>query len=147
MKTSLVSLELPEVFSPGNHIHSSLWLHLPAGLTNGIIFHRCTGTDTGFHGTELTIENNRLFYVIKRFWPGNALAVKSVSSVPLGAWLHLAVSYDGSAQAKGMRLFLNGEPLQVEVVRDHLYKSPENGGTGFSFGAIDALDWAEERAH
>jgi hypothetical protein len=132
-------LSLPGVagsLQPSEPYTFSSWLKLPAGLTNGIIFHRCTGTDTGFHGTELRLENNRLFYVIKRFWPGNALAIKSVKSVPAGEWLHLAVSYDGSAQAKGMRLYLNGEPLEVEVVRDHLYKAPENGGSGFSFGAM-----------
>src|SRR5262249_19656911 len=81
------------------------WLKLPRTLTNGVILHRSDGTDTGFHGTELKLENGRLFFVIKRFWPGNALAVRSIDPVPLDEWIHVAVAYDGSAQAAGMSLF------------------------------------------
>ncbi len=32
------------------------------------------------------------------------------------------MTYDGSSRAAGIRLYLNGAPLDVEVVRDHLYK-------------------------
>jgi hypothetical protein len=112
------------------------WLKVPAGLTNAVIFHRCAGTDTGFHGTELSIEEGRLFFVIKRFWPGNALAIRSNASLPTDEWVQVGVSYDGSARASGMRLFVNGEVVDREIVRDHLYKSPENGGGGLSFGAL-----------
>jgi hypothetical protein len=111
------------------------WLDLPSGLTNGLIFHRCEGTDTGFHGTELTLDDGRLMFVLKRFWPGNALAVRSRESVASKGWLQFAVSYDGSARAAGVRLYLNGEPLLSEIVRDHLDKTPQNSKTGFSFGA------------
>src|SRR5262249_40860084 len=112
------------------------WLKLPNTLTNGVILHRSEGTDTGFHGTELKLEDGRLLFVIKRFWPGNALAVRSVDAVPLDEWVHVAVAYDGSARTSGMRLFLNGQPLRLEVIRSHLTKSPQNGGSGISFGAL-----------
>ena len=112
------------------------WLKLPPGLTNGVIFHRCEGTDTGFHGTELVLEDGRLLFVLKRFWPGNSLAVRSREIVDLQNWAQLAVSYDGSARAAGIRLYLNGEPVSSEVVRDHLEKTPQNSKTGFSFGAL-----------
>ncbi len=112
------------------------WLERPTGLTNGVIFHRCEGTDTGFHGTELSLEDSHLFFVIKRFWPGNALAVRSVAPVPAGRWVQVAVSVDGSARAQGITLFLDGQPAPVEVVRNQLTKSPENGGSGFTFGAL-----------
>jgi hypothetical protein len=112
------------------------WLKLPETLTNGVIFHRSEGTDTGFHGTELKLEDGRLLFVIKRFWPGNALAVRSAETLPLGKWTHVALSYDGSAQTRGMLLFIDGKPVKTEVVHDHLYKSPQNGGNGISFGAL-----------
>jgi cytochrome c553 len=112
------------------------WLKLPANLTNGVIFHRCEGTDTGFHGTELSLEDGRLFFVLKRFWPGNALAIRSRETVPRERWILLAVSYDGSARARGMQLYLDGQLAPSEIVRDHLTKGPENSKTGFSFGAL-----------
>ena len=111
------------------------WLRLPRELTNAVIFHRTEGTDVGFHGTELNLDEGRLFFVIKRFWPGNAIAIRSTGIVPADQWVQVGVSYDGSGQAEGMTLFLDGEPLKCETVRNHLFKSPENGGGGLSFGA------------
>ena len=112
------------------------WLKIPAGLTNAVLFHRCAGTDTGFHGTELSLEEGRLQFVIKRFWPGNALAVRARLPLPNEQWVHVGISYDGSARAKGMELFVNGEPVEQDILRDHLYKSPEAGGDALSFGAL-----------
>jgi hypothetical protein len=112
------------------------WLKFPTTLTNAVIFHRCDGTDVGFHGTELDLDEGRLFFVIKRFWPGNALAIRSKEKVRADDWIQVAVSYDGSGQAEGMELFVDGHPLAAEIVRNHLYKSPQNGGSGLSFGAL-----------
>ncbi len=112
------------------------WLKVPANLTNAVIFHRCEGTDTGFHGTELDLDQGRLFFVIKRFWPGNALALRSTERIQPDQWVQVGVSYDGSGRAEGMRLFLDGQPSAAEILRNHLYKSPQNSGTGFSFGAL-----------
>lgn len=110
-------------------------LKLPTALTNAVIFHRTAGTDVGFHGTELCLDDSHLMFVIKRFWPGNAIAVRSNEKIPADDWAQIGVSYDGSGQAEGMALFLNGQPMKCEIVRNHLYKSPENGGSGLSFGA------------
>jgi hypothetical protein len=35
-----------------------------------------------------------------------------------------------------MRLFIDGQPARAEIIRDHLTKSPQNGGSGISFGAL-----------
>ncbi len=111
------------------------WLRLPEALTNGVIFHRTDGTDVGFHGTELMLEDGKLFFAIKRFWPGNALAVRSRQIVPRERWVCIGVSCDGSGDAAGMRLYIDGAADDSEIVRNRLYKSPENGGTGLIFGA------------
>jgi hypothetical protein len=112
------------------------WLYLPKTVTNAIICHRESGTDTGFHGIELSLDEGRLKFIIKRFWPGNALAVLSFAPVPAEEWVQIGMSYDGSARAEGMTLFVNGRPAPTEIVRDHLYKNPGEGGNGLSFGAL-----------
>src|SRR5882724_3118475 len=121
---------------PWDQYTISFWLKIPSALTNAVIFHHCQGTDTGFHGTELDLDQSRLFFVIKRFWPGNAIAIRSTETVPAEAWVQVSVSYDGSGMAEGMRLFINGKRVESETVRNHLYKSPESGGNGLSFGAL-----------
>jgi hypothetical protein len=112
------------------------WLYLPASLTNAVICHRESGTDTGFHGIELSLDEGRLMFVIKRFWPGNALAVRSLETVPSQEWVQIGMSYDSSARADGVTLFVNGRQTATDTVRDHLYKNPGEGGDGLSFGAL-----------
>ncbi len=111
------------------------WLQLPKAISNAVIFHRTEGTDVGFHGTELCLDQGHLSFVIKRFWPGNAIAIRSTAELSPEQWTQIGVSYDGSGKAAGMSLFLNGQPVKSEIVRDNLFKSPENGGSGLSFGA------------
>ena len=38
----------------------------------------------------------------------------------LGDWYHVALTYDGSGKAAGLRLFVDGEPARVDVVGDSL---------------------------
>jgi hypothetical protein len=127
----------------------AFWMHLPAGLKQGIVFHRQSGTDTGFHGAELTLDEGRLQLALVRFWPGNAIAVRTRTAVADGRWVHVAACYDASGTAAGLRLFVDGKPAEVEVVRDHLTKNTEGGGgivfgermrsPGLKGGAIDDL--------
>jgi hypothetical protein len=123
-------------FSAWTPYTAVFWLYLPKSLTNAIICHRESGTDAGFHGIELSLDEGRLMFVIKRFWPGNALAVRSLETVPSEEWVQIGMSYDGSATAEGMTLFINGRQPATEIVRNHLYKSPGDGGDGLSFGAL-----------
>jgi hypothetical protein len=79
-------------------------------------------SDAGSRGFELTLDHGRPFFGLIHFWPGNAIAVRSTRALPLGEWSQLAVTYDGSSRASGIHLYLNGAPLDTDVVRDHLYK-------------------------
>jgi hypothetical protein len=79
-------------------------------------------SDAGSRGFELTLDHGRPFFGLIHFWPGNAIAMRARQPLPMGEWSSLTVTYDGSSRAAGIRLYLNGAPLDVEVVRDHLYK-------------------------
>ncbi len=55
--------------------------------------------------------------------PHNYLHVKTETSVPLDEWTHVAFSYDGSAQASGSQLYINGQAQEISVEYDRLYKN------------------------
>ncbi len=131
----LIFTNFPATFEPWSQYSVLLRVRLPAALTNGVIFHNSEGTDVGFHGTEVTLVNDRLFFAIKRFWPGNAIAVRSVTAVPHEKWTQIGATYDGSGRAEGLKLYVDGKPAAVEILRDHLEKSPECGTKDVSFGA------------
>src|SRR5262249_32342341 len=79
-------------------------------------------TDSGSRGYELVLENGKPTFSLIHFWPGNALKVAAKTILPLNLWSHLAITYDGSSRASGLHLFLNGQPLPLDIVRDNLFK-------------------------
>jgi hypothetical protein len=89
----------------------------------------------GVHGTELSFDEGRLFFGLIRFWPGNALAIRTRHPLPAKTWVHVAVMSDGSGKAAGLRIDLDGRPAENEVIRDCLEKDLEPSGTGLDFAA------------
>lgn len=87
-----------------------------------VIAHHTRGTDCGYNGWDLTIENGHLESRMARVWPGNAISVRTVDAIPSDQWHQIAATYDGSSAAKGLRLFLNGKELQTAVIRDDVKK-------------------------
>ena len=86
-----------------------------------VILHQSRAwSDAGSRGFELTLDHGRPFFGLIHFWPGNAIAVRARRALPLNEWSRLVVTYDGSSRAAGIRLYLDGAPLETDVVRDHL---------------------------
>jgi hypothetical protein len=101
----------------------SLWLKPTEKQERAVIFHRSRSwTDSGSRGYELLLEDGIPTFSLIHFWPGNALKVGAKKSLPFGEWSHLVITYDGSSRVDGLRLWLGGEPVPLETVRDNLYK-------------------------
>jgi hypothetical protein len=101
----------------------ALWLKPTEKQNRAVVFHASVAwTDSGSRGYEFVLDEGRPFFALIHFWPGNAVAVRAREPLPLDQWSHVTVTYDGSSRADGVRLYVNGEPLAVETVRDHLYK-------------------------
>jgi len=90
-----------------------------------VVFQACDGTDAGPHGYDLLLENGRLTARLFRHWPGNAIAVTAKDEIPANTWTHVAVTYNGSSRAAGLRIYVNGRLGELETIRDHMVK-----GTG-----------------
>jgi hypothetical protein len=110
----------------------SFWLHTPEVMRQGIVFHCQSGTDTGFQGTELSFDEGRLLFAMVRFWPGNALAVRTRAVLPGRDWVHVTLSYDATSKAAGVRIYLDGKVAETEVVRDNLFKDLQSGTSGLT---------------
>ena len=68
------------------------------------------------------VDAERLKWSLIHFWPGNAIAVRARRPLPPGVWSNVTVTYDGSSRATGIRVYLNGAPLDLEIIADRLYK-------------------------
>jgi hypothetical protein len=130
----------------------SLWLQTPEASNRAVILHRSRAwTDAGSRGYELLLEDGRPKWSLIHFWPGDAISIRAVDPLPLQQWVHVTVSNDGSSRAAGLRIFINGQPVRTEIIRDHLTKDITGGGgdtidlgerfrdRGFKGGLIDDL--------
>ena len=95
-----------------------------------ILLHRSFGTDVGFNGLELLLAGGHLEARVVRDWPGNAIGVRSLTPIPREQWARIAWTYDGSSSAAGMRLYLDGAPLETETTAGMIWKSVTTGGHG-----------------
>lgn len=133
-----------EPFSAG------FWMMTPDRKERAVLLHRSRAwTDAASRGYQVLLEDGRISWSLIHFWPGNAVSVRAVEPVPENAWTHVLVASDGSARAEGLRIFIDGKPAAVEVVRDHLTKNITGGGgdnialgerfrdRGFKGGLID----------
>lgn len=128
------------VFDRASPFSISLWAMIPTGLENGVLFHKGIGAALyNFRGYHLALKDNRFEVLMARTEPYNAI-IEYSDNVPRDQWIHLALTYDGSSTAEGLRFFLNGEEQTTEVTSDHLYKSilfgmPEDQEPGLQIGA------------
>jgi hypothetical protein len=84
--------------------------------------HSRSGLDAASCGFEVILEDNRPSFALCRFWPGNGMRIRAARAISPGVWCNIACTYDGSSRAAGMRLYINGEPVECEVIRDNLYR-------------------------
>lgn len=93
------------------------------GNTREVIVQHSRGTDAGYNGWDLTIENGFLESRLYRVWPGNAIGIRTQKPLAEGEWHRLIATYDGSFRAAGLKLYLNGEVLDTTILRDEAMKS------------------------
>ena len=138
----------------------SVWLKPAEHKSRVAILHQCVAAeDAAFRGYSLILDNGHPQFSLIHFWPGNAIQIQARQKIPLNEWTHVAIVYDGSSHAAGLRLYVNGNPADVTVIKDKLTRDikyrPEwgdsnSGGAemslgarfrdvGFRHGAIDEL--------
>lgn len=130
----------------------SLWIKTPDLKERAVVLHRSRAwTDAASRGYELLLEEGKLKWSLIHFWPGDAISIRAKENLPLNEWVQVVVTNDGSSRANGLRLYVNGQLAEVEVIRDHLTKDITGGGgdnislgerfrdRGFKGGCIDDL--------
>jgi hypothetical protein len=76
----------------------------------------------------------QLSFRLTHQWPDDAIEIRTKAHLPLSSkeegapkpWYHVVISYDGSGKASGLRLWLNGKPEAIDVVKDRLTGSVRN---------------------
>lgn len=93
------------------------------GKNRSVIAHHTRGTDAGYNGWDLTIQDGYLESRMYRVWPGNAMGVRTIDRVSDNQWHQIVATYDGSDTAEGLKIYVDGILLQTKVLRDAKVKS------------------------
>jgi hypothetical protein len=132
---------------------------IPRDLQDGVIIHKSNAERLyNFKGFHIALRNGRFEALMAHTAPSNAIILQAVSPAPRERWVHLALAYDGSSRASGLRLLVDGVAQEMRVVKDRLTKdiifhqTPEPGlqvggwwrGTGFR-GGMAAYVTAHDR--
>jgi len=87
----------------------------------GAVLARMGGESEHFRGWDFFVREDHFGVHLVHRWPSVALKVRSQDkAVRRGEWHHLAVTYDGSMRAAGVKLFLDGAEVPVNRERDSL---------------------------
>jgi hypothetical protein len=99
-------------------------------------------------GVEVLWQKGRINVNLVAKWGTDAIEVTSITPAKAGQWHHVAITYDGSKSAAGLKLFLDGHPLDLRIDRDSLTSSVQNdrpiligrrdSGLGY-YGQMDEL--------
>src|SRR5262249_24799836 len=128
----------------------SLWLRAPPLAARAVVIHHSKApVDAGSRGYELLLEGGKVALGLHHMWPGNSLKVRTKRAIASSTWVQVTETYDGSSRAAGVRICLDGEPADLEVVRNGLRKDITYGGepdlamgfrfrdNGFKGGQVD----------
>lgn len=149
-----LDLEKVGIFRSSDPFTIGIWVWIPKGMKEGVLFHKSEAERLyNFKGFHVYLKNNRLELLMAHTAPSNAIIQLSEKEVPREQWLHLTMVYDGSSKAAGFKLYQNGDPLSMQVIKDKLYKdiifhrSKEPAlqvgawwrGVGFKGGRVDDI--------
>ena len=82
-----------------------------------------TGYELGLDDVAYSGRQRRNLRVVMRFataWPDSAIEVRTKDRVPMDGPHHVVVNYDGSGKARGLRIFVDGQGRETEIVKDTL---------------------------
>ena len=100
-----------------------LWV-LREDSTAGPLMGKAGGLFNGIRGYIVEIlEDGRLAASLNHVAPDNSIAIETREPLPVGEWTHVALTYDGSSRAAGLRLYLDGAPAGAETTVDNLQQS------------------------
>ena len=90
----------------------------PTAANGAIISRASDKEEESGYGVYLREGKIQVNFVLR--WLDDCLRVESQEALPLGKWSHVAVTYDGSREAKGIRVYVNGKPVKLTYLVDDL---------------------------
>lgn len=114
----------------------SAWIKLLPNDSQGAIVARMD-KPTGYQGWDFWVQGRRVGMHLINRWPDDALKVVGQTQLKPNEWTHVAITYDGSSKASGVKIYQNGQLQKTNVENDKL-KSSTRTNVPFRIGQRSA---------
>lgn len=120
LRVAVPVVEIPAAgdFEKNQAFTVGAWVKVGANQTGSVVARMDDANK--YRGWDLWLEGGKVGMHIVHEWEPDALKVVSRNPIPTGQWAHVLVSYDGSAKAAGVKVYVNGAVQQVNVANDKL---------------------------
>jgi len=115
-------------FDRGDPLSLAFWVESNS-VKQHVVFEKISGPEER-RGYELAFDDTvvlprlkrgaRLRFRLTHHWPDDAIEVRTKETLIEGDFSHLAITYDGSGKAAGIKLFVDGKPAEIETLHDSL---------------------------
>ena len=111
----------------------SMWFH-PDSTKGGAIFSRIED-GVGGKGYQLTYDAGHFAYLFISQGYAGRMGIESLEPFTEKRWYHLTVTYDASMSARGLGLFIDGEPAACRITQNNDSNPGAVSGQPFRIGA------------
>jgi len=102
----------------------SMWVKTLKTDESGPLFGKTGGDLNGWRGYYVELNKDQTLSIrMMHVYPANGIDLKTTQKLPAQQWQHLALAYDGSSKAQGIKLYLNGKEVPMQVINDNLQQS------------------------
>ncbi|MEM9829978.1 MAG: DUF1553 domain-containing protein [Bacteroidota bacterium] len=89
-----------------------------------VIMGNAGGKNSHWRGYEIFLDElNRISVRLTHDLPDHCLQVITSDSIPVNDWSQVMFTYDGSSQAQGIKIYINGKLAPTQILYNRLYKS------------------------
>lgn len=101
------------------------WIRFNGNSNSGALLSKMAD-GAGYRGWDLWSEGGRIGMHLIHQWPSNAVKVVTNDPLPSDQWHHVAITYDGSQKAAGMKIYIAGRPVATSTQSDNLNATIRN---------------------
>jgi len=96
-------------------------------------------------GYGLAADRGKLHFHLTSVYADDALRVETAEILKPGRWHTVSATYDGSKMGVGIKLYVDGAPVEHKLLMETLYRPFNNARTSFPQPLRIGMGWGKER--
>lgn len=115
----------------------SVWIKVLKNGESGPLFNDTNGDFEGRRGWLCFLnEDKTLSFQLNHVYPDNGIDFKTKDTIATNQWTHIAMTYNGTSKASGVKFYINGKTPDYELLTNNLHKSLQHGKEGSNWSSF-----------